>query len=260
MRFGIFTGFARPSRYNLEQMKQAGFTDAYLCLISKRNFASMRQPQDVERDVATIVGSGLVPHIMYWVFRDNAFIDSMVDHVNKSTRNVKVESILLNCEKDYHDGSFESQKCAKYIRAKLSNYRIGVVGLPSLHKTVKDLLAVCDYGMPEAYSIWFPQTESHWSHSKATFPGTMQDAAYLEWNHRPLVMGLACYFGARPASTAHPDMSKELTMSMSINETIRLGVDNMAFWSMPHIVRNTQLSNEILICLKTEFQRYRIPA
>jgi len=258
LRYGIFTGFARPTRTKLVQMKQMGFDDAILCLISKRDFSGMRLPKYVAEDLSLIADCGMTPHIMYWVFRDKSFIDKMVSHFLLSVSGIPIGSVVLNCEADYHVGSFESKACALYLRSKFANFVMSVVGLPGLHSTVKDLLAVCDYGIPEAYSIWFPQEEPHWSHTKSTFPGTMQQDAYADWKHRPVVMGLGCYFGQRPGNQIHPPMSKELTMSMSLNETHRLGVLTAYYWSMPHLVRDNQNAIETMMCLKSEFQRYRV--
>lgn len=262
MRYGIFTGFSKLKRQHLKMMREIGISDAYICLIAKRNFSGMRSVEDTIVSLRTVVDEGLVPHLMYWVFRDSAYIAAMVNHVVQSTKLIYPASILLNCEKDYETGKYDPIQAAAQIRLGLSNYKLGVVRIfdPTPSPAMAAVINVCEYDMPEAYSIWFPQQEPHWSHDKATFPGTMQqNIAEHRVPNKRLVMGLACYFGDRPATTAHPKMSKELTISMSLNETHRQGVHEAVYWSMPHLTRGDKTANETLMCLKSEFQRYKMP-
>jgi hypothetical protein len=190
---------------------------------------------------------GVNVHLMAWMHRDAVFVHDCITYLSKLALDTGADSILLDCEKDWHNGSVDPSTVIMhgilqnhFFRA--GDFDLGVTGLSFLHPTVKHLAEVCDYVIPQAYSIWKPGKENHWSHSDHTEPYYQQRKSYDDWSacEKPIILGLSNYWASRPkrmftTSSKHnflPKMSTEESLKQSISGAFECNVDGIAYWSL----------------------------
>jgi hypothetical protein len=180
------------------------------------------------------VEAGLYPHLMIWAKRKEPFLDSALDWLlEMCSRAPELHSVLLDCEGHWHRGTLDKEEAANMVGNRLADIKVGVTGLTKLHPTVLPVAECADYVVPQAYSFWKPGG-AHWSHSRSTFPQTMQATAELSWSleNADLIMGLGCYWAGRPVQGLTPKLEPIQTMRASAIETVALGVDTAWYWSL----------------------------
>lgn len=232
-------------------IEKVGFTDVVLGIQARYNNWRVAYSTASIREIAdTLRKMGCRVHLMGWFTRKKRFIVTGARDLCRISNAVGPDSIMLDAELHWHRTYDISLKDAVELTSTLFADRpckLGVTGLARMHSTVKALLEVCDYGLPQAYSIWRPRVENHWSHSPATEPVTLQRTAWNTWSkgNKYLVMGLSCYWASRPDRFAGlKSMDQMTSMRLSIKESKRLGADQFAYWSLKHLMRDNRYAKE----------------
>jgi hypothetical protein len=232
-------------------IKASRFTDVVLGItIGRTKWRRSMSDQQVIDNARWLIDNGMRVHIMVWLSRDAAFIRALITDIknliDKCLDNaITITSIIYDAEREWHNGKYNVDRAIDLLESALhtyirvcSNILIGVTGLADLHKHVAKLLAVCDYGIPQAYACWFPPSvtkgKKHWSHSLSTEPRRIQREAHRTWGKydAPLVMGLANYYLTRPPRFGLPRMSAQENLEACADETLRLGYNRVAYWSL----------------------------
>lgn len=200
--------------------------------------------------LAACEDAGLEPVVMVWAVRAGSAIVKACRWA-KDALCSRSGRILLDCEGDWHQGLIGDvgpETAAKIVEAELGGYIWGVTGLSRLHKTVAPLAARASFVVPQCYSFWKPGKARHWSHSRSTFPGPQQASGFGQWrNAAPnaeLIMGLGCYWGARPAQGLTPALTATQTMRMATIETAALGVKSAWWWSLKWLMAKNRRGEE----------------
>jgi hypothetical protein len=213
--------------------------------------------QQILDDMNWLHINGMSTHIMFWISRNQTYIDDCIEDLKllisyiQQNSDLQIKSFLYDAEYHWHKGSLPIHNAIpqlssfhSYIRMVTSNMKrlvqFGVTGLggKKIHRNVAELLKICDYGLPQAYTPWFPNKvtdgKKHWSHSLSTEPGTIQIDSNEAWGkyNKPLVMGLGCYYLTRPPRFGLPKMTKEENLTKSLKTTVDLGYDKIAYWSL----------------------------
>jgi hypothetical protein len=256
--WGIFCDWKLPSKFDIDFIRFVGFNDAVLGVGNKNwNPKTGVWAPTYSRDAIVKVASALVDcgvrvHLMPWAIRSKYWLDVAVPWFAETAEAAGCLSVLFDVEKDWHTGSISASKAAKFIADFMDGIpgvALGVTGLSYLHSSVFLLAAIADYVVPQAYSIWRPVVKNHWSHSSSTFPAVQQAAAYKSWSSigrtDGIVMGLANYWGARPAQTGCPALKQAQTLMIACAETERLGCLSAWFWSLKWLLRRTRIADEM---------------
>jgi hypothetical protein len=235
MRLWVFADFKPLNDNDLKLLESLNVTDVVLGLADSKpsQFKPKFTDEKLRSNVKELRNLNIDPHFMIWIKRHQKFINESCKYLLGIEDEFKPRSILLDAESHWHEGSIASNTASKLIEDNLTPImcKLGVTGLAVLKPSVKSLLRICDYGLPQAYSIWKPNDSDHWSHSKTTEPGRLQRTALSTWGveDKPIVMGLACYW------TARPNLGQIESMRIALDTTITLGNNEVAYWSLKHL-------------------------
>lgn len=253
LRLGIFADWAPPSRASLVYAKKSGMVDIVLGVWADRGktFAPRAWRQSRLIEIASLCYDlDLHPHLMVWAHRDKRFLGASLDWCREVGEKAWwIESLLLDCEGPWHRGGngLPPQEAADFVAKRLDGWSWGVTGLPTLHKTLAPLAELAHYVVPQCYSFWKP-TGRHWSHSKKTFPQTMQVDGVKSWSRKnsEIIMGLGCYWANRPAHQPYvPALSTPQTMRASAIETAALDIPIAWYWSLKWLRKRGVRGNEV---------------
>jgi hypothetical protein len=250
---GVFADFSPPSDEALRWACSAwGASDVVFGFWSEsgRNFRPRAwRRNDVFRVVDACVGRGVRPHLMLWANRHVEAFPRALDWLDETRRVVPgVASILFDCEGHWHRGrGIASADAPKLVEERFGDIPWGVTGLTRLHKTVRPMAERANYVVPQCYSFWRPDGK-HWSHSKSTSPQYQQVVGDASWRavNDNVIMGLACYWGARPGV---PGLVASLTASQTMRacaaETSALGVRDAWYWSLKWLRERSPRGEEV---------------
>ena len=234
----IFADWKLPDQTDLNLIRDMGFTDAVLGIgdDSDGRFRCKYSTARIVASAEAVRALGVRVHLMSWVRRQKTFIDEMAAVLLPLCREADAATLMLDAEGSWHRyQGISAAAAAARVRERLRGLPcpLGVTGLSNLHKTVAPLLAVCDYGLGQAYSIWKPGG-AHWSHGAATEPGPQQAASFASWGtgNKPLIMGLSNYWAARPARNGLPPMDVETSLNTSLQAAETAGANEVAYWSL----------------------------
>jgi hypothetical protein len=191
--------------------------------------------------------AGLETIVMPWAIRKedsiNQMCDWLLEHFKTST------PILFDAEEPWYRGTINQHKAAEIIAEALSDRIWGVTSVPKMSLSVEPLAKLASILIPFGYAVWNPESKSHWSHSKSSFPGVLQDVAAINWKPKNpearFIMGLANYWGARPATGKTPALSASHTMRFSCIETIALGIYEACFWALKWFLEDSDRGKEV---------------
>lgn len=193
---------------------------------------------------------GLNPVVMVWAVRSKKAIEQACKWAREVQRGLGW--ILLDCESDWHRGhDIDPDQAAFIVDKELGGYGYiwGVTGLGRLHKTVAPLASQASFVVPQCYSFWKSGSANHWSHSRSTFPGPQQASGFRRWSeaapNAEVIMGLGCYWGARPAQGLTPALTATHTMRIATIETAALGVRSIWWWSLKWLMKKDRRGEEV---------------
>jgi hypothetical protein len=241
----VFADFKLPTSKDLKLLQSLNITDVVLGVeVEYRSWKLKYSEERIIEAVNKLHNRGLQAHLMCWLSRDRTDITQTAQGMIHLANQTQCKTMLLDAEYHWHRGAMSSGSAAQLIAEgfKEKPCDLGVTGLGILNPSVKHLLKVCDYGIPQAYSIWKPGTEAHWSHSRSTEPGQLQVTSWRSWNtcNKPLIMGLSCYWAERPPRRGMPRMNQIDSMYHSLETSKVLGANSFAYWSLKHLHRNSQ--------------------
>jgi len=239
-RLWIFADFKLPSDKDLDLIKQLKFTDVVLGVVTEQHSVFTPKYSDARVIAAAdkLRTLGVRVHIMAWLRRDRKFIRKCAQWMKAITAATQAASGLLDAEKHWHLGAgISATKAAALVAREFDGMpcSLGVTGLSDLHRTVRPLLDVCDYGLCQAYSIWKPGRTEHWSHSRGTTPKQQQIKSWSSWGagtNKPLVMGLSNYWTRRPSQPETPAMDAHTSMEAALRGATLVGATEIAYWSL----------------------------
>lgn len=195
-------------------------------------------------------------HLMYWLKSDPKSVDALDSLISKQLEELKkngivIDSILYDAEKDWHknkSGITVVLSCVnkldimqRRINSDNPSIKFGVTGLAKLHDSLIPLIHICDYVIPQAYAVWFPGVNIHWSHSPNTRPLKIVKTAHETWGFykKPTVMGLANYYLKRPmewiGNNLYPATTESQNLELCISECKKYGYDRVAYWSLQSV-------------------------
>jgi hypothetical protein len=248
---GVFADWKPPTDREIQFVRQdLNFTDLILGIWprdrkDRTGWEPPRiwTPERVCDRAAAVAAAGLTPTIMIWLGRYPEQIRAGVNWLAELGAETRAQ-VLLDLEGDWHRGKGIAPDKAAALVARLmkaAGVRWGVTGLAGLHSSLAPIARRADFVVPQAYSIWKPGG-AHWSHSRSTFPGTQQAASVRSWSavKKPIVMGLSCYWGARPKAAGVPALTQPQTMRIAAAETVALGIREAWFWSLKWITGKSQ--------------------
>lgn len=237
-RLWIFADWKLPNDADLELIEDLGFTDVVLGVgvIKSGRFKPKYSDSRIVESAEKIHALGARVHVMSWIKRQRTFIKDLAKWLPEICEATGSATGLLDAELEWHRNfGISAEDAAELMSQELGEMPcpVGVTGLSNLHKTVRPLLGVCDYGLGQAYSIWKPD-KKHWSHSRATEPGAQQATSWTSWGAagKPLVMGLSNYWARRPARFGLPAMSARESLETAIEAARRVGATEVAYWSL----------------------------
>lgn len=244
MRVAIFSDWAVPTPRALDRYASCGVRDVILGVSNSNRAFILNYNQKAWADACReSIRLGMLPHIMVWgVPRPDVLEEGVTQGLRIWSASGADDRLVfwVNAEKTWHGGTLSNVgKCADVLVERSNEVMPAVVGLDTLNKKVEVLAKACTIVCPEAYSFWNPEP-GHWSQCGHTFPGVMQRSAYASWSkvlqERTLVMGMACYYEARPASGHFPGCSAAQSRRWAISEVCairkELGRDiGVAYWS-----------------------------
>ncbi len=252
---GVFADWSMPSRRELEVAART-FNVVILGVLPKEPFKRIDvweptiSPARVRETGIMAMQMGFRVVVMAWMGRGEKQIRAACAYVKQAVKSISTECRgLLDCEKTYDTGvgvhPLPYDVADDLVASELQGIDWGVTGIsPNVDDSLIPLLKVAPFRVPQAYSIFKPKKpgEDHWSHSPSTFPGVMQRRAFDHWSavadldpEKParVIMGLANYWGARPASALTPAITHEQMLRFSCAEVASLpGVDEEWFWSL----------------------------
>ena len=242
----IFADWKLPNDNDLALIEEMGFTDVVLGMgvVKDSAFQPQYAASRIVAGAEALKKRGVRVHVMSWVSRQRTFIKAMCRWLIEICEQTEAASALLDAEGYWHKGKgITPEDAAALVKSSLEGLScaLGVTGLSRLHKTVRPLLDVCDYGLGQAYSIWKPNESEHWSHDLSTEPGKQQLSSWASWGaaDKPLVMGLSNYWAARPARFGLPKMSAEASLKKALEGAIQVGATEVAYWSLKWLGANT---------------------
>ncbi len=214
----------RPSQTTewLELYQELGFTDAVFVLndYGFKDFGLFASAQRVADVCHRYRDAGIRPHLMSWVKPKADFIHAAADVLVPLCSAAGATSLMWDVEEYWTQEKADHAQVAHEVLAPAFAdlpCPMGVTGITSLPGKVKPLIAVSDYGCPQAYSFPGKATDSWY------YPGRTQRLAAKFWGAqgKPLVMGLAAY---KQGSTPRPEMSE------CVESSLALGVDRVCYW------------------------------
>lgn len=250
-RIGIFTNWSTPSDEALRfSIEQCGFEDLVIGVPARDRASSTWSPgfdqRSLEERIVATRQAGLTPWVMVWAIREQAWLEGALPWLVDLARRLGACPVL-DCEPDrhvpaWHVGRLAPELARETLIDELGELPWAVTGLDELHWSVKPLAQVAPICVPQAYSIWKPGGEQHWSHSAHTAPGYQQARAIESWSRiggvplDRITMGLGCYWGARPAFGAiAPALPSARSYRIAAAETAALGVPRAWYWALEHI-------------------------
>ena len=261
MKLGFFADWFPPTTAGLREMKAIGASTVIFGVGTSRDARSgfiasqLWNKAKLSRLVRAARTIELEPVVMFWVRRRERYMETMLEWFEdaiESQPGMDNLTVLWDCEKDWRRADYSAAMSLEAATDLLVHFaedhrlRAGVTGLPVLSSAVLPLAKRVDFTVPQAYSIWKPRDESHWSHSPKTAPMVMQQLANTSWasvnetlrkegsNHYvdSSVIGLASYWGARPKSgRVWQSITEGQAMRASLAEAKHLGYDQAWFWS-----------------------------
>jgi hypothetical protein len=179
---------------------------------------------------------------MGWYSRNESFMKRAAPDLIDLAEATQCRTMLGDAEKYWHEGNMPVDEAADLTKELFANKPcpFGITGLAKLQRSLVKLIDVVDYRMPQAYPIWKPGKEKHWSHSKATEPVTIQETAWNTWNmaDNESVIGLGCYWAMRPARYGWAKMGQLDSMYRALHTSLALGSKAVAYWSLKHLHGN----------------------
>ena len=236
----IFADFKLPGNRDLELIEDLKFTDVVLGVVTEQHpvFTPKYSDAKVIATAHKLRALGVRVHIMAWLRREPGFIRECARWMKAITTETQAASGLLDAEKHWHFGTgISATRAAALVAREFDGMpcSLGVTGLSNLHRTVRPLLDVCDYGLCQAYSIWKPGRAEHWSHSRGTTPKEQQIKAWASWGggaDKPLVMGLSNYWARRPLRPGAPAMDARASLKATLDGASLVGATEIAYWSL----------------------------
>ncbi|MDH4084708.1 MAG: hypothetical protein OEU99_14275 [Nitrospira sp.] len=178
-------------------------------------------------------------HLMSWIMPHEKYIDGAARELVPLCQSTGASSLQWDAEGPWTGatGSVNYTKAANHLQSAFSDLGcpmgVNAIGFASKAK-VGPLLAVCDYGVPQAYST---------AGSKSLTPGTGQTKVYRSWMDKfgkPIVMGLAAYnqrgISGHTISTA---------MNACIQATEALGITSCIFWHLNGIRKTSMVATAV---------------
>lgn len=245
MRVWVFTDWNPLNNAEVTLLRWLKCSDVVLGIMSGNGIPSAMFMHKFVMNTIALQNLGLRVHHMYWLSRNRGRIRDIASTIRTVGSRCSPDTILFDAEGSWHqsdstDPTFTAPKARDFLYEQLGEL-LAVYGLtgiaPKMHESLDPLAECSHYLLPQAYSIWHPMSESHWSRSNVTEPGTMQRQAFTGWRRvqsrcqsAPLVMGLAAYW------TKRPKMSQLDSMSRCIEAVRQLGVNEVAYWSLKHLM------------------------
>lgn len=262
MRTWIFADWKLPNQSDIDLIDDLGFTDVVLGLALPKTarFTPLYGGKRVVNTIKKIYDQlDVNVHLMSWMHRESKFVWECTNYLSKLAIDTCAESILLDTEKDWHNGNIKPETVVRHGILtnpfyKAGNFELGVTGLSFLHPTVKPLLEVCDYCIPQAYSIWKPGQEDHWSHSESTEPYHQQRRSVDDWSvcNKNIILGLSNYWASRPirevGGLSKFKIDTEESLTRAINGAMSKNVYGVAYWSLKWFKgkgKNRQIAREV---------------
>lgn len=247
----MFVGWNNLSQAKRREVKNSRTTDVVFGLNfgNDGNFKHLNKERLI-KDVQWCQNNNIRIHLMPWMIRNKDFIVSCYENLQEFLElmemyHIDIKSVLLDAEKDWFFGDDlldldDAIKLTKNFKFKLKNKNIelGVTSLLKIQEPIKPLAKLCDYVLPQAYSVYFQNKSNHWSHNEVFTPGISQEVAYNSWSkyNNNIVMGLAIYNEYRPPLNGHRGFPINLSLETSLNVTKSIGVDRIAYWDLNKII------------------------
>jgi len=241
MRTYLFADFKALTPGTLDIVKASGVTDVVLGVAgSSKPFRLKGREDGWIKSIGWLTEAGIGVHLMPWMRRDEVFIRQAFEGMRPLFDTGHVSSLLLDCEWHWIHGGMPAVEAAELCRDKADGIRLGVTGYTKVQESLDPLLQLCDYGCPQAYGFWSPK-EDHWSHNPGSEPGAPQARAYRNWSDKPIVMGVAAYWLARPARRGLPPMSYADAWRANLQAALRppdgSSLEGIAIWSLKWLHR-----------------------
>lgn len=248
----FFAGWGKLSKKKRNTLLEFGVTDVVIGLnLNPKKFEFYNRAYIVA-DCKWLADNNITIHLMPWVNRNSEFLEKMFEDIQSVINQLDVEcdvlisSVLLDVEKHWIKNTYKSSKFLSeekalhdYIlpfKTKLNNFdiKLGCTSFIRIPPSVQRLAQISDYVIPQAYSVYFPTKNKHWSHDLTFKPKISQEIAYNHWTdfNPNIVMGLACYYEARPGYTQIESLEQ------SLKATIDLGIEEIAYWDIKQCVGN----------------------
>lgn len=227
----LFADWFPPTGKMIETFASCNIGDVILGVSTSRQGFKLNYTEKAWVDAAKeIKNQGMGVHYMAWSVPHPVAMREILEGMNRLSNKCKAVALWHNAESTWHNGSVSGVQAAINEIVEFKSEHKGrplmaVVGLDRLHHKVALLGDVCDWVCPEAYSFWNPE-EGHWSQTPWTFPGVQQRRAYDTWikkfPHKGLVMGMACYYEARPASGVFPGCTAAQSRRWAMSEVVAI--------------------------------------
>lgn len=237
----LFTDFKVPIPSKIKIIKNLNVSDVVLG-VGKPPYGQITfSNNSIITCSNALAEAGINVHLMSWVSRrTEEHIEYAYNLLKSFTNIIDCKSIMLDLEKDWIVGQYSLDRAIDMTKDLVDKIQcqFGVTSYSLLPSSVIPILDICDYVIPQAYSVWKPSNTKHWTHSDLTIPGDMQEISCSVWskhiNKEKIVMGLGCYWLLRPNV-----ISEYENLKICIDKVKELEIDKVAYWSLKHLVKNT---------------------
>jgi hypothetical protein len=255
-RLGIFTNWRMPKLEEIELLLSGDslFRDLIIGLPPKDMHAKRWYPKvnvdrwlrKIEEFKAAFPGR-LEIYMMYWGVRNKQWLEDSLSHIKDISDELGTKPVLDN-EGEWHKGNLDPYVAKDKIVDVFGSGYI-VTGLDKLRSSLRPVVQSCSLAIPQAYSIWKPKVQNHWSHSSHTFPGYQQVRALNSWSQyidkEKIVQGLSNYWGDRPATGKQPALTQNQTMMLAATQTIDLELFEAWYWTIEFLSHKSAKGRQV---------------
>jgi hypothetical protein len=180
---------------------------------------------------------GVSPHLISWLRPTERYMTDAATRLRPLCMTTGARSLLFDAEEPWTHHPSLKGRGARAAEALLQRFwkfdfwpcLLGMSGITFVPAEVKPLTQLCDYVLPQAYSVAKEGTVYR--------PGVTQRKAYELWSGfgKPMVMGLAAYKPNR-----YGGFSPAGSMQKAITATEDLAISEVAYWSLRWIVESKE--------------------
>jgi len=184
---------------------------------------------------------GIEPWVMIWAVRSKTWLTGDLPRFAEVADYAHAAGVVLDCERGWHRGTIDADLAAAQV-AEAIDMPWAVTGLARCQPSIRPLAQLAPIVIPQAYSVWQPDTlvarQRKAARNPATItpirsnaPPTRQVASWQSWSSyvadtSGIELGLGCYWQARP------NLTREACLTGQLLAAEHVGCNRVWWWSM----------------------------